>query len=404
MHRTCLVVLSTALFVSSAAAQNVGLGRSAPGGAATGSVGGDLGGQPGLNSGGGFNSGPSTSRAAQPIVISGNVVLASGEVPVEPVPIKRVCGPQSYLEGYTDQKGKFGFQVGGNTAFALTDASIGSAAPGMPQGSASNVFSGSESEVGLGVDLTGCTLVADAPGYRSSIIYLSRRRSFDRPDVGAITLTPNGESQDIFVSVTSLAAPKKAKSAFEKAIKELNKGARADPQKAIEDLEKAVTEYPTYAAAWTILGETKQRMGDPVGAGEAFDRAMEADPRYLRPYEPLVLMAVDKQDWERTVQLASVALGLDQSNVKLQWLNAVGQFELGNHDEALSGLTKVEADEAGAQTYPQTHHIKGLIYSRRGQYAEAVAELEQFLEVAPDGPTSDAIRTQIADWKAQGLV
>ena len=181
MHRT-LWILSAVLFVGSSAAQNTGLGRSAPGGAATGSVGGDLGGQPGLNSGGGFNSGPSTSRAARPLFISGNVVLASGQVPAEPIAVKRVCGPQSYLEGYTDQKGKFGFQIGGNTAFAMTDASIGSAAPGMPQGSASTVFSGSESEIGLGVDLTGCTLIADVPGYRSSSIFLSagcvRERNF----------------------------------------------------------------------------------------------------------------------------------------------------------------------------------------------------------------------------------
>lgn len=403
MHRT-FWVLSALLVVSSAAAQNTGLGRSAPGGAATGSVGGDLGGQPGLNSGGGFNSGPATARTARPIVISGNVVLASGEVPAEPIAIKRVCGPQSYLEGYTDQKGKFGFQVGGNTAFAMSDASIGSAAPGMPQGSASGVFSGSESEVGLGVDLTGCTLIADAPGYRSSSIFLSRRSSFDRPDVGAITLTPHGGAPDISVSATSLAAPKKAKAAFEKAIKELNKGAEADPRRAIGELEKAVSEYPAYAAAWTIMGETKQRMGDQAGAAEAFGRAVDADPRYLRPYEPLVLMAVERQDWARTVELTSIGLGLDQSNVKLQWLNAVGQFELGNHDEALSGLGKVEADEAGAKQYPQTHHIKGLIYSQRGQYAEAVRELEQFLGAAPEGPAAEAIRGQIADWKVKGVV
>ena len=265
MNRTYWI-FAVLLFVSSASAQNTGLGRSAPGGAATGRVGGDLGGQPGMNRGGGFNSGPSTSRAARPLFISGKVVVSSGEVPLEPVSIKRLCGPQSYLEGYTDQKGNFSFQVGGNTAFAMTDASIGSAAPGMPQGSASSVFSGSESEIGLGIDLTGCTLVADAPGYRSSSLFLSRRRSFDRPDVGTITLTPHGGSPDIFVSATSLAAPKKAKAAFEKAIKELNKGARADPQKALGELEKAVTEYPTYAAAWTVMGETKQRMGDQDGA------------------------------------------------------------------------------------------------------------------------------------------
>jgi regulator of sirC expression with transglutaminase-like and TPR domain len=54
--------------------------------------------------------------------------------------------------------------------------------------------------------------------------------------------------------------------------------------------------------------------------------------------------------------------------------------------------------------YPQTHHIEGLIYAQRGQYVEAAVELELFLEAAPEGPTADAIRAQIADWKARGVV
>jgi hypothetical protein len=367
-------------------------------------MGGDLGGQPGLNSGGGFNSGPSTRREIQPIFISGNVVFTSGAIPAEPITIKRACGPQTYVEGYTDQKGRFNFRVGGNTAFAMTDASIGSAAPGMPQGSASEVFSGSESDVGLGVDLSGCTLFAELPGHRSSIVHLGRRRGSDRPDVGTLTLTPHGGSPDVFVSATSLAAPKKAKSAFEGAVKEMNKGAGADPQKALAQLDKAVAEYPAYAAAWTIMGEIRQAMNDQAGAGEAFAKAMEADPRYLRPYEPLAMMAVDSQNWARVVELTGAALELDKSNMKLQWLNAVGQFELGNHDEALAALDKVQADETGQRQYPQSHHIEGLIHAQRGNYAEAVAELERYLQSAPEGPTADAIRAQIADWKAKGVV
>ena len=43
----------------------------------------------------------------RPIYLTGSVVLSSGEKPLEPVMIRRVCGSDSSPEGYTDAKGRF---------------------------------------------------------------------------------------------------------------------------------------------------------------------------------------------------------------------------------------------------------------------------------------------------------
>jgi len=351
----------------------------------------------------GANRGASASLPARAIVITGNVRTSSGETPSEPASIKRMCGSETFIEGYTGHKGRFSFRVGGTSQYAVMDATVDGAAPGVRQGNTS-VFNNARADVGPGVDLSHCRLIAELPGYRSSSIQLGRRRFLDRPGVGTLVLTPLRGSSSASVSATSLAAPKQAQKAFRKAVEELNKGQAAKLSRAIALLEQAVTVYPSYAAAWTILGETKQRMGSSQGAAQAFSHAMEADPGYLRPYEPMAIICVGHADWDQAVELTDAALNLDPSNVILQWLNAAGLFELGRHDEALVALDRVESDEAGPAHFPQTHHIRGMIFARRGDYPAAAAELRRFLELAPDSPLARAVEKQLAEWQELGVV
>ena len=58
---------------------------------------------------GGCGTGPDAQR---PIFISGKVVLSDGTVPPEPVSLERVCNGAPRLEGYSDRKGLFSFELG----------------------------------------------------------------------------------------------------------------------------------------------------------------------------------------------------------------------------------------------------------------------------------------------------
>ena len=347
-------------------------------------------------------SGVDTSKIPRPIVIAGNVRTSSGETPAEPVSIKRECGMDEFTEAYTDSEGRFSFVVGGNQRYAIMDAAADGGAPGLPQGNLS-VFNTQSSQIGLGVDLSHCLLTAELPGYSSSSIQLTRRRSMDRPNVGTLILTPLGGSTGALVSATTLTAPKAARKALEKAIEEMNKGSQAKLPRAIGLLEKAVEEHPSYAAAWAVLGEARERMGDQEGALNAFERALEADPSYPRAYLPMTLISVRRGDWGRAVELTAQGLELDPANVLLHWFNAVGQFELGRLEEALTALDQLES-ELGAQRFPQTHHIRGLIYAQPGEFIKAAAQLRTFLEEAPDSPAAEEANKQLAEWKELGVL
>ena len=420
MLRKELILLAISLTVSLAApAQAPAGGDAGGGGAAGGGAGGGTpgggtpgGGNPGGerpgrgNNDGGFGRQPQQrqQQMERPIFLSGNVILASGEAPIEPIMINRVCGMQKTPEGYTDSKGRFSFQVGQNQQFAVMDASISQGAnPGF--GAGGGGFSSLAGVGGnMGIDLSGCQLEADAPGYRADPIFLTRRRPMDRAEVGTIILTPLGGMQGAVVSATSLAVPKKAKASFQKGIKELGKGPSANLGKAIAELEKAVAEYPEYAMAWTTLGQVKAQGGDSDGAIVALEKAVDADPRYIRPYEPLVRLYIGKGDWEHAAELSQFVLSVNPADTKMRWYQAVSNFETGRDDDAISLLGEIQSDAEAAKQFPQTHHIMGLIYSRRGQFGEAAAAYNRYLELVPTAQAAETIQKQLNEWQQLGVL
>src|SRR5665811_1287210 len=61
--------------------------------------------------------------------ISGQVVMEDGTPPPRQAAIERTCGGTTRPETYTDSKGRFSFQFGGNQSLT-TDANVGSEQPG----------------------------------------------------------------------------------------------------------------------------------------------------------------------------------------------------------------------------------------------------------------------------------
>lgn len=342
----------------------------------------------------------------RPIFLSGSVRLANGTPPPEPVVIERICGGQTRPEGYSDSKGRFSFQVGADQSAAMMDASYngsfdpsgrnngGFGSPAMGGGG----FGGS----GMEMDLTGCELRASLPGFRSDSIMLTRRRPLDDPDVGTIVLHPLDGFQGSAISATTLTAPKKAKSAYEKGLREMRK---SDPKfdKAASQFETAVELHPEFASAWTMLAEARMRMEDLDGAEEALTKSIESDPAYIRPYEPLVQIALQKKDWPRVQELADATLRLHPGHTQIRYYKAVAAFNLGNMDEAEKTAREIAAG-ADAASFPPAHQMMGIIYTEKGSFPQAAASFRQYLQLAPAAPSSDQIRKQLHEWEVLGVI
>ncbi|MDA0207534.1 MAG: tetratricopeptide repeat protein [Acidobacteria bacterium] len=342
----------------------------------------------------------------RPVVMTGSVLLASGEKPLDPVLIKRICGASVTPEGYSDSKGKFSFRIGGGSSLAATmNASVGNDRPDdLVTGVEKTTIGLVDADPTGGIDLSGCSLVADAPGYRSAPIVLTRMHTMGRGEVGQFILTPLGGKVASAVSITTLEAPKGAQKAYEKALKEARKGESAKVAKVIAALEQAVALYPRYAAAWTLLGQVRMQEGDIPGAETALENALEADQRYVLTYEPLILLRVGQKDWKRTAILADFVLSFDPANTNVRWYQTVAFFQLGSLDEAAASIDKLQSDKQAAAMFPQMHHLRGLIYAQRGEFEDAAAEYKQYLELAPDSVAGDTIKQQLDQWETRGAI
>ncbi len=347
----------------------------------------------------------------QPVFLSGKVILEDGTPPPEPVTIERVCDGRPIPEGYTDSKGHFSFQLG-NNAGVFSDASVsGAGGAGMPGGfgNANDPFSSGGGLGGFGqsgalgqVNLMGCELRAVLAGFISESLQLGRRSVFDKPDVGTIILKRLGNVEGTSISFTTLAAPKDAKKAYENAFKEVNKP-QPNFQKAEKEIDKAVAVYPQYAAAWNLLGRVRLAGQNNDGARTAFEKAIEADEKYLNPYEPLVRIALQEERWEDAAKISSRVLQLNPTATEIQYFHAVAAFNKGDIEGAEKSAQSVR-EARDSQKYPGAQHLMGMILAKKGKFEPAANEFRAFLMSQPNSPAASAVRRQLTEWEALGVI
>ena len=337
----------------------------------------------------------------RPITLNGEVMMEDGTRPEKPVEVVLVCHGVVRQRAFTS-RGDFSIDVGRSRSLATNDSSVGG-------GPSDDQFLG---PTGVGVssiepadnslDMSGCELRASLVGFSSDAIRLGRRRALDNSDVGDIVLHRLEGVEGTTVSANTSKAPKKAKQAFEKAGKELRKK-KAQPSKAAKELEKAVKEFPEFAAAWHLLGELRLVLDDAAGAQKAFKQAIDSDPQFISPYLSLAKFLVGQGQWEDAAQLSDKVIELNPYVTYAYYLSAASNYSLGNLDVAeKSARTVVENQEA--PRYPQTYFILGGILARQGKVTPASAEFNHYLEVEPAGPTADQVKQILSAWKEQGLI
>jgi len=378
----------------------------APGGAPGGTTGGTPGGTPGGTiglPGNNRNTSPFPQQQQpnmdqmqnRPIFLSGKVRMEDGSAPPETVTIERMCMGRGtpIPEGYTDSKGGFGFQVG-QRAGMLPDASISTGDDGFgsrPGG----MFGNTSGRSGISErDLMSCELRASLPGYRSTIVNLSGRRTLDNPDVGTIILRRLGDVSGFTTSATSLMAPKEAKKSLEKARNSLKKNKLPDAQK---ELELAVAAHPKYAEAWYELGRVQAMQNNLDAAKSSYQKSLEADDKFVRPYLGLAAMEAQQQRWVEVKQLTEKVIKLNRYDFPAAFFyGAVANYNL-RDSEAAEKLCRsgIEADQY--HQMPKMSHLLGMILTDKQDFKGASEHLSAYVKFAPKANDIEQVKKQLAE-------
>jgi tetratricopeptide (TPR) repeat protein len=241
--------------------------------------------------------------------------------------------------------------------------------------------------------LAGCELRVSVAGFRPMNLPMTHNSDLGRVDVGNINMERIGTSSGGGVSVTSLLIPKEAAKEYEKAVKELQNN---KPESALPHLEKAVSLYDKYAAAWNALGRLYLSRNLFEKAGTAFEKSIAADPEYIPPLISLASIQIQNREWEQGIDTAGKALALESDIGFASFLQAVGNFNLNKLDEAERNARQA-ADAPNADDNPQIHALLAQIYLQRQDYSQAATQIRAYLKESPNGQFAEQMKKDLTD-------
>lgn len=209
---------------------------------------------------------------------------------------------------------------------------------------------------------------------------------------------PLPETDKAVVSTQTLTIPPRAREEYEKALlAEKNKQVKT----AHKHLDKALQAFPPFAAAYATRGFLLLDEHKTGEAEAAFQKALEIDPSL-----PDALLGIGRirNSESRFAEAEDQLLKTRSANGDAWQVN----YELGR---ACAGLSKdAEAEQylrkarAAAPAYPPVYYLLAQVLLRLDRPLEAVPEMEEYLRLAPEGPTADKVRDlirRIKEWESR---
>lgn len=324
-------------------------------------------------------------------VLSGRFTLDDGSAPPERVRVELTCNSIARPQGWTDAKGNFSVQLGINNPDELADLSYAKAVEQPPSGMAQAVGAPPSIDV-IPRDLAGCELSGVLPGYRSKVVLLTGHRRLDSPDVGTIVLHRLANVEGLTTSATTALAPATARKALDRATQAIKK---RNPDEALKELKKAVEMYPKYALAWFDLGRVHESRKHFKEAAEAYRHSVEADDRYLYPYERLYILTASQEQWPQVLELTSRVIRLDPYDFpRAYYFSAIANLNLNDLDAAEKSAR--EAVKLDSAANPRAGYVLGVILARKQNLTEASDLLRAYLKVA-NATEVDMVKRQLAE-------
>jgi tetratricopeptide (TPR) repeat protein len=195
-----------------------------------------------------------------------------------------------------------------------------------------------------------------------------------------VALSPIAKPKDL-PALTDQAAPKSAR-------KEFQKGSRAwrenKPAEARNHLEKAVEEYPCYARAQAALAEVDVAERKLESAEAGYKQAIHCDGSYSDAFYQLARLYMTENKPADSEAILRQALRLSPSAWLLHYQLGTAQFAMGEYRAAAQDFLTAQSLHPDM---PAEFHAKlANTYLKMAEYAKALAEVETYLRLSPEGP------------------
>ncbi len=191
------------------------------------------------------------------------------------------------------------------------------------------------------------------------------------------------------VPAADLSVPAKALEHYQKGLERLE---HKDYEAGLRELQQAVKEYPSYAAAHGALGIAYLQQHRSREAADAFAKALELNPSSYDAQLGMGLLSNDQKKWAEAANYLLKARQLSSEGWQVH-------YELGR---AYAGMERFQESEASLKQarerlpdYPNLYVLLANAYVLQGKYPEAIAEMKYFVNRWPNGKVADQVRDKL---------
>jgi Tfp pilus assembly protein PilF len=302
----------------------------------------------------------STMADVYPVILHGKVMMEDGSPPPVTVAIERICSDNygSMPGVLTDKKGEYIWRI--------------------------NIDP---------LETRNCVLRATHEGYTSSEVEVSgvdtTHTTLDMPPI--VIHTAAADPYTLNFSETGI--PGRARGDWKAAIKALD--AKNLPEGG-SHLEAVVAAAPKAEQAWHALGVVDERINKPAEARAAYEHAIEADPKVLRPYVTLTRLCIKTKEWACAAKTADALIKVDSkhSYPEIYLHQAVARYELKDLSGALESVQEAMRLDP-KDTRPRAEYVLGRILEAKGDVAGAKEHMAKYLQLEPAPVDVDLVRGHI---------
>lgn len=233
---------------------------------------------------------------------------------------------------------------------------------------------------------------------QSGLASVSQQIALDGGDPNLNLRLPQQYSSDAgganSVSVAQMRVPEEARKLLRKAQEAASKQKLDEAQRRVE---QALQIYPHYAGALTLQGILKLDSHNYDAARQDMEQAIQYDSSYPLAYIALGATYNMLSRWDDAVQTLQHGLGLDPTS--WQGYFELGKSYIGKADYTAS-LKNLGQAENLAPKYSLVHLLKAHALLGLKDYADAMGELEAYLQSEPNGAQSAQARETLGKVKA----
>ena len=251
---------------------------------------------------------------------------------------------------------------------------------GMPAGTQMADSAGNFTFEGLGAGADSLTVTADKfQPYQQSLDLSFRGTSY----MVKVFLSPVDKTQ---VKASDLparsdqAAPKNARKEFEKGDHSLR--AKRLPE-ARNHLERALSLYPCYARAADALAQVDLAEHKLEAAEANFKKAIQCDNTFLDSVSELAQLYLVEKKLSESETVIHQGLRLSPTTWLFHYQLASVHYEMKKYAEALQDY--LAAQSFHAEMPPEFHARIANVYLKTGDYGKALAEMDAYLRLEPNG-------------------